>query len=69
MDFLDEVFAAEEVAHTTPRIENSTFGVSDLGVEVFFQASNTDANFKQLGVVKALKAKHSVLWDFSSGML
>ncbi len=68
MDPLSKIFASGEVSHQTPRLENGTFSLREHGVDVFFQASNTDSNFQHLGPVNALKVKHRPLWNFSSGM-
>ncbi len=57
----------EEVEYTVPYVKSGGFRLNSSEETVHFQASNTDANFGELGVVNSVKLKHRGVWDYSSG--
>ncbi len=60
---------SEEKEEINPKMESGTFVCPIEDKEIYYQVSNTDLNFAELGATLALKAKHRTVWDFSSGRL
>jgi hypothetical protein len=62
-----KMFLNEEVESVTPDLVSNTYTGRSQDSEILIQASNSDCNFGELGLVSSVFAKHKHVWDFRTG--